>query len=141
MSVQLASIAAAGINDGAGHFLEGWHERTRDGRAAIPYRASARDGAIHIARVIGAKKVHLLLSAPVGVAKHALSGHLVINDVRHPLSLDVDAWVLRSFPIPQADGDVLRIELHADTPVIPDEFLRNGDGRALGWYVSIVWQS
>jgi hypothetical protein len=139
--MSLSSIAAAGINDGAGHFLAGWHERTRDGRAAIPYRASAAEGALRLARVPGAKRVHVLLSAPVGVAGRALTGAIAINDTRHALRLDVDAWVLRTFPIPANAGDELAITFHADTPVIPDELLRNGDGRALGWYVSIVWQS
>lgn len=136
-----ASIAAAGINDAAGHFLSGWHERARDGRVAIPYRASAAQGTVRIARVPGATRLHVLLSAPVSVAGRALGGAIFIEDTRHDLRLEVDAWVLRTYPLPSSLLDSLTIRFSADTPVIPDVYLRNGDGRALGWYVSMVWQS
>ncbi len=135
----LGSIVAVGIND-AGHFGEGWHERTRDGRAPIPYRACGRAGALRIRRVPAAGRIHFLLSAPVGVAGAPIRGQVEIAGRRHPLVLAVDAWVLRSFELPPGGAGTLEIRLECDRPVVPDQFLRNGDARELGWYVTAVWQ-
>lgn len=135
----LDTIVAVGLND-PGHFGEGWHERTRDGRAPIPYRACGRAGAITMRRGPGARRLHVLLSAPVGVGGKPVAGAITVGGERHELTVGSDAWVLRSFPLPAVPDGVLRVSFSCDQPVVPDRFLHNGDGRELGWYVSAVWQ-
>ena len=135
----LDSVVAAGLND-AGHFQEGWHERSRDGRAPIPFRACGRTGSIHLRHVQVARRLHILMSAPVGVAGRPISGTAHICGERHALILEVDAWVLRTFDLPADAGPILTVSFSCDDPVVPDNVLRNGDGRELGWYVSAIWQ-
>lgn len=84
--------------------------------------------------------MHVLLSAPVGVAGRGFTGTISIDGGKRPLEVGVDAWVLRSFDLPPGEAGTLDVTFSCDDPIVPDEFLHNGDGRSIGWYISAVWQ-
>ncbi len=124
---------------GEGQLLNGWHERERDGRNGIAYRAARRDGILELRRDPGAREISLLMSGPVILYGGKMNGRLLINRQKHELPLSVDSWVLRSYPI-ESEEDVLRIHLFIPEPAIPDQVLQNGDARELGWFLSAIWQ-
>lgn len=118
--------------------IEGWHERQRDGRNNIPFRAAKKTGVIQLSVPENSSTVNLILSGPVGIIQSPVMGTISINGKEHSLELAVDAWVLRSFPITEKT-ETLNIRLTLPTPVVPDSHLQNGDARQLGWYLSAVW--
>lgn len=138
--VALPACVVAGIND-ATCLRDGWHERERDGRCGIAYRAAGERGALEVGRQASAGRLWCLISGPRGLAEEALQGEIIIGGQSHKLQLDADLWVLRSFPLPEGEpGAPLRIELRLPDPPCPDRVLHNGDGRRLGWFVSALWQ-
>lgn len=137
----MSAAIAVGINDAAG-FREGWHERQRDGRAEIPYRATGKTATIHLDILPGARSLHLLLAAPCGLAGESIVGTLHVgNAPAVPLRIDCDVFVLRTVPIPRGTVGETMIHFTVANPIVPDRILRNGDGRTLGFYLSAVWQS
>ncbi|MDX2176844.1 MAG: hypothetical protein SF028_10270 [Candidatus Sumerlaeia bacterium] len=131
-----------GLNDSA-CLGGGWHERERDGRCGLPYRATGPSAELRLAPAPGARGLALLVAAPVDLLGAPARGALLIEagavPLRAPLELRHDGWVLRRFPLKDPRG-VIAIRLEADRAIVPDHALRNGDGRALGWFVSAVWQ-
>lgn len=124
---------------GESQMLEGWHERERDGRNGIPYRASRRDSTIVLRRDFRMRRLGILLSGPVALHGEPMDGRVVINRRKYELPLGVDAWVIRSFPI-ETRREILKIHIILEHPIVPDAILNNGDARELGWYISAVWQ-
>ncbi|MEQ8820506.1 MAG: hypothetical protein RLY93_09690 [Sumerlaeia bacterium] len=126
------------------HFVEGWHDRERDGRCGVSYRAANGSGLLRLRRQPGARRLHLLLSGPAGLTPSPLAGLLAFPTSQsppHPLSLHHDQWALREIALPgDLAGDTIDLRLTLESPPCPDEVLRNGDGRRLGWYVAGVWQ-
>lgn len=123
-------------------FGDGWHERQRDGRCAVLYRASREAGRILLARDPAARELCVLLSAPVGLMPNAaFSGEIAVDGRTHSLQLDGDWWVVRRQPLPESKDETLAIELRATSLACPDDILRNGDRRRLGWYVAAAWQA
>ncbi|MCC7392015.1 hypothetical protein IT571_06610 [Candidatus Sumerlaeota bacterium] len=124
---------------GENQMVKGWHEREVDGRSGIPYRASGGESVFYLKHPPLATKLYLLLSAPVGLRSTPLDGRIVIDKLKYQLPLAVDGWVLRTFPI-ECAKQAIRIKLMISDPVVPDTVLHNGDARALGWFLSAVWQ-
>ncbi len=124
---------------GENQMVRGWHEREEDGRYGIPYRAASGEAVLYLKHPPEATRLHVLLSGPVGLKGQALDGRIIIDKKKYQLPLDVDGWVLRTYPI-DVMKDALRVRLTLPDPVVPDAVLHNGDARALGWYVSAVWQ-
>lgn len=136
-----AAAIAVGIND-ATSFGDGWHERQRDGRAEIPYRATGKSATIHLRILPEARTLHLLLAAPCGLAGESIVGTLHVGDAPAvPLRIECDVFVLRNIPIPRDSAGETMLHFSVANPVVPDRILRNGDGRTLGFYLSAVWQS
>jgi len=123
------------------HFGGGWHERERDGRIGVPYRSANGCGVINLRRGPTARSLMVLMSGPRGLATDALVGRVLVDGEAHACRLDVDSWVLRTFPLPPLDAKdaVLSVVFELDGPPRADDTLHNGDYRPLGWYVSAVW--
>jgi hypothetical protein len=124
---------------GERQLLQGWHEREADGRNGIPYRASAPEGELVLEAVPGATKLHVLVSAPVGLAGHPLEGRIVFNKQKFALPLAIDHWMHRVFPL-ESKRDVLQVRLYLKEGIVPDSILHNGDPRKLGVFLSAIWQ-
>lgn len=137
MSALRSSIVVG--RHGEGQLREGWYDRERDGRHGVPYRACARSGLLEVARLSGATTLMLILSGPVGLVGGPLRGRLTVNGRRFELPLDVDAWVLRRYPL-ESGRAVVQVRLELDAAPVPDKVLQNGDTRVLGWFLSAVWQ-
>lgn len=123
---------------GEQQFVEGWHERELDGRYSIPYRASSGSALIVLRGVEGARRLNLLLSAPVGLHGEPFKAHLTFNQEKVAVPLSLDQWVFRSFPL-EITQELLQIRVEAPA-VIPDQVLGNGDARPLGIFLSAIWQ-
>ncbi|MCC5874816.1 MAG: hypothetical protein JJU11_01230 [Candidatus Sumerlaeia bacterium] len=124
---------------GERQLMDGWHERERDGRCDVSYRAGKEAATLELARLRGAKKIHLVLSGPIGLTSAPLDGRITINGRRHELPLAVDSWVLRVYPL-ETSRSQLSIRLELPNAPIPDQILKNGDARKLGWFLSAIWQ-
>jgi hypothetical protein len=127
-----------GMNDGS-FFRRGWHERERDGRTDIPVRAMGDEAEIFWpARPERGGLMRLLISAPVSLIGEPATGSITFGDTRMPLRIEFEGWFVRTVMVP-ADGMVGHVRLTCDNPVVPDQVLRNGDGRRIGWRVSALW--
>lgn len=124
---------------GERQMLEGWHERERDGRFGIPYRASTASGSIVLKRIPGSQNLNMILSGPVPLHGGKMDGRIIVNRRKYELPLAVDIWVFRSYPI-ESSRDMLEITFQIDNPVVPGNVIGNGDSRQLGWFLSAVWQ-
>lgn len=125
---------------GEGQLGDGWHERERDPRSGIPFRASDREATFVLKRTPGARGLHFLLSGPCGMSNQPLRGSVRMGSHDHRLLVTVDGWVWRSFPLPPSDEETLEVTLATYEPVVPDKHLQNGDDRLIGWFVSAIWQ-
>lgn len=119
--------------------LKGWHERETDGRYGIPYRAASAEAYLELKRVPDARTLFLILSGPAGLAPAGLEGAVRIGERLFPVKLTSDIWVLRQLPLVDHE-DTLKLWFLMGKPVVPDHVLKNGDARALGWYLSAAWQ-
>ncbi len=118
---------------------EGWHERETDGRYGIPYRASSHDATLVLRREQNANTLHILMSGSLGLAPAGLEGAVRIGERLFPMKLSADAWVLRKIPLVDL-GETLEIRFLMPNPIIPDYVIHNGDARALGWFLTAIWQ-
>lgn len=133
------TAVVAGINDPL-HCVRGWHERTVDGGTGIPHRPTSAEAELRLRQHPDATKLWLLLSAPVGVAGHALETTLRINESDGiPVRFLRDTWQLVPVPLVPGAGE-LCVRFHCAAPLVPDRVLHNGDGRALGCYFAAAWQ-
>lgn len=137
MSALRSSIVVG--RHGEGQLRGGWHDRERDGRHGVPFHACGREGALELARLPDATRLSLILNGPVGLAQGPLVGRVTVNGRRFELPLEVDAWVLRRYPL-ESGRPVLQVRLELESPPIPDNVLHNGDTRELGWMLSAIWQ-
>lgn len=141
--MRLAERVVAGENDYP-HFAQGWHDRSRDGRCAVEYRAvSGEEGVLVLRRSPAATRLMLLLSGPRGLSEGPLRGSIVLNETVHAIELDFDLWVVREIPLPKSADDSpqgLCARFVLPNPPCPNDVLHNGDSRRMGWYVSAAWQ-
>ncbi|MCB2153631.1 hypothetical protein KQI84_01995 [bacterium] len=135
----LDTAALAGRNDHP-HYESGWHERERDGRCGVVYRAGRKESVLRLRRREGAKRLCLLISGPRGLVEDTLRGTLQINESCIDLELDADVWTIREVELPEDESDELRVLLTLPGAPCPDEVLHNGDPRRLGWFLSAAWQ-
>lgn len=124
---------------GERQLVEGWHDRERDGRNGVAYRAGGESAMLELARLRGATSIHLLVSGPIGLTGASLDGRITINGRRFKLPLAVDSWVLRVYTL-ETSRSRLMIRLELPNAPVPDRILGNGDPRKLGWFLSAVWQ-
>lgn len=138
------SILLMGYND-SGWLGEGWHDLERDGRSEVSYRATKRVGELRVGRPEGARHLFLLYSGSPSLLGKTMSGWVEIGrgtDAErtfHPLRLETDVWRVLPIALAEEGAGSLTLRIHADDLVVPDRMLRNGDARALGFYVSAVW--
>jgi hypothetical protein len=138
------SILLMGYND-SGWLGEGWHDLERDGRSEVSYRATRRVGELRVGRPEGALRLFLLYAGSPSLLGKTLSGRVEIEGgarharASHPLRLETDVWRVLPLALPEEGAGSLTLRIHADDLIVPDRTLRNGDARALGFYVSAVW--
>lgn len=138
------SILLMGYND-SGWLGEGWHDLERDGRSGVSYRATKRVGELHIGRPERARRLFLLYSGSPSLLGKTMSGRVEIEGRAGTppasllLRLDADVWQILSIALQENGAESLTLRIHANDLVVPDRRLRNGDVRALGFYVSAVW--
>jgi hypothetical protein len=135
-----ATAVIAGANDFP-HFVQGWHDRERDGRCGVVYRAAGPRARLRLGHVPGAATLWMLLSGPRGLCAAPLTGRVTIAGRAHEVRLDEDLWVVRGFPLAEPSPQTLEIELELPDAPCPDDVLRNGDGRRLGWFLAAAWQA
>lgn len=147
MTAMLPSLLLMGFNE-SGCLRGGWHDLERDGRNGVPYRATRNAAELEIGRNPAARTLCVLLSGSPSLLGHPLEGEIQLLTMEGgggapisttPLSLAHDIWVVRSIALPGTPVSAARIRIVAHELVIPDRVLRNGDARALGFYVSAVW--
>jgi len=138
------SLLLMGYND-SGWLGDGWHDLERDGRTGVNYRATKRMGELRLRRREGAHRLFILYSGSPSLLGKALSGRAEVelgaglDPASHPLRLETDVWRILQLPLRDEGAESLSLRIHADDVVVPDRMLRNGDARALGFYVSAVW--
>lgn len=123
---------------GENQLQSGWHERETDGRSGIPYRASGPDGTLVLSVRQDARKLHMLLSGPVGIAGRPIDARIIFNSKKFALPIGIDHWVHRSFAV-EITRPLLQVRFQVANPVIPDLILANGDPRKLGIFLSAIW--
>lgn len=125
---------------GESQLADGWHDRERDGRYGIPFRAAGERGVLHLRRTPGSRQLLLIVSGAASLAPgRRLDGRIIINSRKYELPLEIDNWVLRRYPI-ESSRAVLEVRLELANPPVPDRVLHNGDARRLGWFLSAIWQ-
>ncbi len=125
---------------GEAALIKGWHERERDGRSGIAFRAARAEAFIRLKRADGARQLSVIVSGMVSCLDEKMTGEIVINGNFYPISLGSELWVCRSFPLNQEMTKQIEIKLIAHTSVIPAKVLNNGDAREIGWKLSAIWQ-
>ena len=137
----LATAVSAGRNDFP-HFVEGWHDRERDGRTGIAYRASKPVARFELARDPNATHLCILVSAPRGLCAADLQSTVSLHGAPELLiTFQNDLWVLRRIPLPDSDGESpLSLQIKTPEAPCPDDLLHNGDGRRLGLFLGAAWQ-